>query len=215
MDDGTKDSPASANALPAPPTTIHIPSGTIDPNIAYLAYGKMEDGLGRMHTFALCYRPSNNNITFVTYDRDGPDPRHEVLNMDSGLKIDRLYVGIAGNDLLISTTAHQLIVQPPGVPGTVRLEGVWAPVAAGAGFAFPPVPDVPTFIDVPKASPFYDEIEEAVAMGIVFGYTDINGNRVFKPGLPVNRAQDVAINMRGLHKVFPGAGAQSAGTKGK
>jgi hypothetical protein len=187
--DTVKDAPMSATADAAPPTTIHIPTGAIVQNVAYLAYGKMEDGLKRTHTFALCYRPTNNNITWVEYWRAGDDPRHEVLNMDPGLKIDRLYVGIAGNDLLISTTAHQLIVQPPGVPGTVRLEGVWAPLAGGVGFTFPRVPENPTFIDVPKASPFYDEIEEAVALGIVSGYTDINGNRVFKPGLPVNRAQ--------------------------
>jgi hypothetical protein len=200
--DTVKDAPQSATADAAPPTTVHIPTGTIISNVAYLSYGQMEDGLKRLHIFALCYRPTNNNITWVEWWRTGPDPRHEVLNMDAGLKVDRLFVGIAGNDLLFSTTAHQLIVQPPGVPGTARLAGVWAPLAGGSSFVFPPVPDNPTFIDVPKASPFYDEIEEAVAMGIVSGYTDINGNRVFKPGLPVNRAQAVAMVMRSLHAVF-------------
>jgi hypothetical protein len=202
MDEGTKDSPASANALPAPTTTIHIPTGAIDPNIAYLAYCKMEDGQGRMHTTALCYRPTNNNITFVTYDRDGPNPRHEVLSMDPGLKMDRLHVSAAGNDLLISTTAHQLIVQPPGVPGTARLTGVWAPLAGGSSFVFPPVPDNPTFIDVPKDSPFYSSIEEATALGIVSGYTGDNGVRIFRPGLTVNRAQCVTMIMRALHRIF-------------
>jgi hypothetical protein len=192
------------------------------------------DGAGNLQVLKLVFVGNNNNKTRLqqfTYSPTGALLHHNVIrfghtdDLNSGDFWKGDGFAASGNlELEVYGDCHQI----PGPGGFNRagmggnpdeapliIPGVWTPHPAGRiDFTFPPVPDVPTFIDVPKASPFYDEIEEAVAMGIVSGYTDINGNRVFKPGLPVNRAQDTAINMRGLHKVFPNAGTQSAGKKG-
>lgn len=199
VDPSASDSPASPTADPAPATTIHIPTGAIQPNVAYLAYGQMEDGLKRLHTFALCYRPSNNNITFITYTRE-PDKLHHVLNMDAGLKIDRLFVSVAGADLLFSATAHQLITQPPGVPGVARLAGVWAPTSGpSAGLQWPtPTPNHATFSDVPVGSTFWEETEVGAILGIVSG----PGGGKLGARDALDKGHALAMIVRAAHAVY-------------
>lgn len=210
-DPSSPDSPASANAEAAPATTIPIHTGAIRPNVAYLAYGQMEDGLKRLHTFALCYRPTNNNITWIEWSRAGADPRAEVLGMDAGLKIDRLYVGVAGADLLFAATAHQLIVQPPGVPGVAHLAGVWAPTGGVAALnIIAPVPGHVSFPgDVPAGSTFYEDVEWAAANGIAGG---IGGGKL-DAAKPEIKVHVVAYQGRLLRQLAGGTSAQSAGKK--
>jgi hypothetical protein len=220
-----KDSPQNVNTPGAPRADITIPHGAVDPLVAYLVRQRMKDGLGRNHIVSLCYRPENNNYVWVQYDRDGPDPIHHVLDMGPDVKMERLYVSVSEADpttLEGSVTGKVIGVHPPGIPGDFNLPGVWAPHPGGdLDFTFPDVPDVPTFIDVPKhnpdgsLNPFYEPIERGVAMGIISGYINSDGKREFRPGQTVNRAQVMAMILRALHKVFPGAGAQSAGKKGK
>jgi hypothetical protein len=215
--DTVKDSPQNVNTPGAPHADITIPHGAVDPLVAYLVRQRMKDGLGRNHIISLCYRPENNNYVWVQYDRDGPNPIHHVLDMGPDVKMERLYVSVSDFDpttLEFSVAGKVIGIHPPGIPGDFSLPGVWAPRDDGSSFVFPPVPDNPTFIDVPKDSPFYSSIEEATALGIVSGYTGDNGVRIFRPGQDVNRAQAVTMIMRALHKIFPGVGTQSAGKKG-
>jgi hypothetical protein len=212
-----KDSAQNVNTPGAPHADIAIAHGAVDPLVAYLVRQRMKDGLGRNHIVSLCYRPENNNYVWVQYDRDGPDPIHHVLDMGPDVKMERLYVTVAGADLIGSVTGKVIGVHPPGIPGDFEIRGVWAPLGGSGVAPFSvPEPSQQTFRDVPTNSVFWRDVEQAAALGIVAGYADAAGVRTFRPEDKVSRAQLAAFVMRVVRLLLTGgSSAQSASKKGE
>jgi hypothetical protein len=76
-----------------------------------------------------------------------------------------------------------------------RAELVGMIIASADGLAGFEAPAIPTFSDVPAYAGYYDDVEAAARLGIVSGYTDVNGNPTgkFGPSDTVTRAAAVKI----------------------
>jgi hypothetical protein len=201
---------------------IYIPLDPADTDEYIGAFDSVEmlDGAGTRHIIEARYDVGNNHKVYVEHRRVYTDggllKSRYYLGVTNNIgdaayvKIDGVGVAIDGPDLLFRLRGHRIGDTPDNhvrkmgqVGATYRVANVWVPIAsAGVSFTFPPIPATPTFIDVPKDSPFYSSIEQAVALGIVSGYTDPNGRRYFAPGQAVNRAQCVTMIMRSLHAIF-------------